>query len=571
MKADESQILDAHGRPASMTIPAQSKRSFEGARVSRLETDWHTAQTSMDHDLRWQLKRLIDRSRWFEQNSEYGEGYLKLMERNVLGPEPFTLQMKVTEPDGTHDKLAEQAIETAWKDWGRKENCDLSHSLSLSDHYRVALRAMLRDGGALIIKHTGMSLGKYAFRIEARDIDFLDPDYNVDLKNGGRIVMSVELDTVGRPIAYHLLGSHPGDTYWTSRNQMRTRVMSSRVIHPFIRTRSNQTRGFPQFAAIMPNFRQFSGYREAAVVASRIGASGMGWLTKSPGEGEQWSGDRNPNGGFYMNFEPGTVHELPIGYHYESHKPDHPQTAYSEFVKEHLRGGAAALGVSYANLANDAGDANFSSQRVHSIEEREQYKMTQRVFREHVCEDIFASWLAASLMAGAIRVPSAGREPRPIPVEKFDKMNHPVFRGRGWQWLDPRNESMAAKTDMETGVVSKAQIIAQRGGDEEEVQDEIRQSIEQDMELGLVGTTRLEAMARGRAMVAATETETKEPMLAKLGVNGMQALSMFIQQLGQGEMTPEAVMVMLKSVFGFSDADAKTIADSAKQPQQNTT
>ena len=79
--------------------PTQT-RGFDAARASRLTNDWNASQTSMDYDLRNGLQVLINRSRSLAQNGSMGEGYLKLLERNVLGATPFVLQSKIFEADG---------------------------------------------------------------------------------------------------------------------------------------------------------------------------------------------------------------------------------------------------------------------------------------------------------------------------------------------------------------------------------------------------------------------------------------------------------------------------------------
>lgn len=542
--------------PAKRAIASKNvtaRRSFDGGRFDRLNADWITSQTSLDADLRFQLKTLINRARWFEQNTEYGEAYLKLIERNVVGPDPFRLQMKILNPDGAHDRQAEIAIETAWEAWGKKRNCSVNESMSLCDHYKVAARSIVRDGGCLIRKWTGSGFGPHQFQIEALDIDYLDPDYNVELKDGSRIVMSVEIDRRGRPVAYHLLGAHPGDIYWTGKGPKRTRVNADKIIHPFIRKRANQARGYTEFAAIMPNIKHLQGYKESSLVNARQAAARMMFLQRQPGELSGYSGEETEQGGKYMDLEPGIAEVLPTGMQPVAWDPKQPNTGYGDFVKENIRGNASALGISYMNLANDPGDANFSSARISVVEEREQYKMLQRVMIEHVCEDIFSAWLFSALGAGAILGPAGN----PMPVGQYQKFNRPHFRGRRWPWLDPRADSEAAKNDLENGIVSVAQVIGERGGDDEQVIDEIAQTQEARSLLGLVPSEKLDAIAKARAMAQAEESDKPEPLIATLGVGGVQALTTLIGSVSQGQIQPQQAQSLLITVFGFSEEQAR--------------
>lgn len=522
---------------------APAKRSFEGARLTRLENDWIAGQTSIDYDMRWQLKILINRARSFEQNNEYAAGFLRLMENNVLGSNPFVLQMKVKEPTGAHDKVAEQIIEREWKKWSQPANCTIMGNMSMCDVYRVSLRSLLRDGALLVRKHKG---GKYGMQLEPIDIDYLDPDYNDELANGNRIRMSVETNESGRPVAYWLLGDHPGDVLFQGRNMTRTRVPASQIIHGFFQTRANQSRGYPVFAPAMLQSRNLAGFREATIVNARASAAKMGFFEKTPGEVGGYGGDSAP-GGKYMDAEAGSLEELPVGLKFTAWDPKQPTTGYADFVRECLRGMATALGVSYMTFANDPGDANYSSARIGMLEEREGYKSLQRWMIDHFCIPIFEDWLFASLSRQQLDF---------LPVSKYEKFNMPFFQGRRWQWVDPEKEAKGYREAIEIGITSPARVIGELGDDEEEVLDEIRQTMDERARLGLHSTEKLAAIARGNA-------DTKKegsPMIDSLGAVGSQALSALLGQAASGGITADALEQLLVSVYGFEPGAAKKIA-----------
>jgi lambda family phage portal protein len=458
-------------------------RSFSAAKSNRLTMDWQTSQTSIDYDLRWNLQALINRARDLEQNNEYICGFLRMAENNVLGANPFILQMKIYEQDGiTHDRLAETLIESAWKDFSKPRVCSISQTLSLRDIYRIGLRSMLRDGALLIRIHRGADLNKYGIALEPVDIDFLDVEYNEELSNGNRIRMSIEFDARNRPVAYWLLGRHPGDYSYTA-GQKRHRVPAADIIHLFLQTRPQQARGYPVFASAMTDIKQLAGYKEAEIVAARVAASKMGFFEKTPGENASYTGPNAEQGGKYMDAEPGALEELPAGLKFSQWSPDHPTSQYGDFVKECLRGIATSLGVGYMSFANDAGDANYSSARMAILEEREGYKMLQGFLIQHLCVRIFDDWLFSSLALGAIG--TAGGSP--LPLSKFDKFNNPHFQGRRWQWVDPQKEAAGYGLALELGLTSASRIIAeQQGADEAEILSEIELTHEQRKRLGLL-------------------------------------------------------------------------------------
>ena len=57
------------------------------------------------------------------------------------------------------------------------------------------------------------------------------------------------------------------------------RIPAEQVIHIFMPLRAGQTRGEPWLSPVMPAMKQLGGFREAAVINARIGASKMGFFT----------------------------------------------------------------------------------------------------------------------------------------------------------------------------------------------------------------------------------------------------------------------------------------------------
>ena len=529
-KTSEVEILDHAGRPY------RQARRFEGAKVNRLTLDWLTTQNRLDADLHNDLSRLIQRTRDMEQNDSYTEGFLKQVERNVVGANPFTLQMKIREPNGAHDKTAEQTIEHHWKDFCKARNLTVTEQLSFADMCRIIIRQAITDGGILIRKHLGV--GKYRIQIEPLDIDYLDIEYNTTLPNGNVVRMSIETNRMGKVVAYHLLGEHPGDyMYRTGANrQLRTRVDSKQIYHVFLPKRAQQTRGYPEFASSIRDNRDLKGYREAEITAARTAAAKMGFFTKPSGEGAAYMGPDADKAGKYMDAEPGAMEELPAGLQFQQWDPQHPTSQYGSFTKEVLRSMATSLGVSYMTFANDAGDANFSSARIHLLEERETWKMLQGILVDHFVEPLFCDWLYTALASQTVA----------LPLAKYDKFCHPHFQGKRWPWVDPKNDMEAAILAMEKGIKSPADIVAEFGSDEEEVLDAIRQTLLDRAELGLVAGTTLDAIAK------ATQTEEVQGgMVQSLGAGGLQAMTAVLAQIGDKTLTPKQGQAILETVFGL--------------------
>jgi lambda family phage portal protein len=428
----------------------KAERSFKASGGGRLAMDWIVAPLSADAAMRGHLGAIRNRARDLERNNEWVRGFLRSLENNVLGEAGIQLQMRVQEADGRFDELANDRIEMAWWQWGRPGRCDLSGRYSWGDLQRLALRCLARDGEVLV----RMVRRRDGLRLQVVEADLLDVDDNRLEANGNEVRFGVELDPDRRPVAYHLLGRHPGDLdFQNVASRARIRVPADEIIHLFRPERPDQTRGLPWLVASMQRLKMLDGYAEAELVAARTGAAKMGFLTKQTPDG--WTGEIDGDGNLSMDASPGTIEELPPGVSFQSWDTNHPNSGYGDFVKNCLRGVATSLGISYNTLASDLEGVNYSSIRAGLLEEREVWKAVQRFMIEHLCELVFEEWLAIELLSGRLG----------LPFEKMWKFNAPEFRGRRWPWVDPKKDIEASILAVAHRHRSLRDVIAENGGD----------------------------------------------------------------------------------------------------------
>src|SRR4051812_3983819 len=100
MKASIFQRLKLAGRALSGKL---SQRSFAGADVNRLTSDWGTTVTSADAESRNDLGTLRTRCRQLERDNDYFARFLNLLDNNIIGSEGVALHMHITDPNGELD------------------------------------------------------------------------------------------------------------------------------------------------------------------------------------------------------------------------------------------------------------------------------------------------------------------------------------------------------------------------------------------------------------------------------------------------------------------------------------
>lgn len=451
-----------------------AKRAYQGANTGRLFADFITSNRSPDAEIRFALETLRNRCRDLERNNEYARRFVHLLKTNVVGEKGVNMQVKARNTDGTFDRIGNLQIEREWAAWGKKGNCTVDGKMSWLDAQKFFVQSLARDGEVLIRKVNYPN--KWGFALEFLEPDILDEKKNETLPNGNQIRMGVEIDKYFKPVAYHLLTVHPGDGgYYSPLARRHTRVEADKILHVFIGERAQQTRGVPMMSSAIASLKMLHGYREAELVAARVGASKMGFFTSSTGNdfpADDYEDSFIP----IMQAEPGTMHQLPAGTDFKAFDPTHPTTAFADFEKAILRGIASGLGVSYNSLANDLEGVSYSSIRQGSLEDRDFYKTLQQFMIQHFVEPVYREWLSMAMTTSALS----------LPITKFDKFFESTsFRARGFAWVDPQKEITAAVTAMNNGIMSMQDVSNQYGRDIEETFEQIAMETELAKEFGV--------------------------------------------------------------------------------------
>ncbi len=464
-------------------------RAYVGAKTDLTTINWLTANTSINADLQAALPTLRARSRDLCANTPLGRRFLTLVRNNVVGPHGLRFQSMAMRAGGDLDTRTNDAIEAWFADWSRKEHCDIAQRRSFPALCRGIVAAVARDGEALVRKVRGTDAGPHGFALQWLEADRLDHGYHDTLRNGNAVRMGVETDTRGRHVAYHVLTYHPGeDVYGGKPRATRERVPASDMLLVMTAERAEQVRGVPWMHAVLIDAKMLAGFEEAAVVAARAGASKFGWLKQTePGDA---SGNAVPDfdevtsgGGAAMNFEAGSIGTIPFGWDFGSFNPDYPSQAFDPFVKAVMHRHAAGLDVAHHNLSGRMDGVNYSSARIAELNERDGWTTLQQWFIDELVAPVAAEALMFALLNG--RVTTAGGAV--LPAENFERYRKAmVFEGRGWDWVDPRNEVESNAKAIETGLDSRTAIAARQGRNFEDVVKNLKREREMLAAAGLL-------------------------------------------------------------------------------------
>lgn len=457
-------------------VPA--KRDYAAASKGRLYMDFKGSNKSADAEIRWSLRDLRNRSRDLERNNEYARRYLQLLQTNIVGENGFRLQLKGRNIDGTIDMAGNNIIEAAWEEFSRLGGSTVDGKMSMTDLSNHVIRGMARDG-EVFLHIVNKNYLRHGIGVQIIEPDRVDEQMNETLRDGNQVRMGIELDSSTRRVAaYHVLVNNPGDYDYATNTTgiFRQRIPADRMLHIYLQERADQTRGVPWTVTAMPALKMLHGYREAELVAARVGAAKMGFFTSPAGDGFTADGYEDTFTPLY-DAEAGTFHQLPAGVDFKAFDPTHPTTAFADFEKAILRGIAGGLGVSYTALANDLEGTSYSSIRQGALEERDFYKTQQRFMIEHFIDPMFRLWMRHVMDFALIPINGPG---------KFEKFALGIsWRARGFQWVDPLKEINAAVVGLQNGIISHTDIAATYGRDAEETFAQIQRDKEMAKIFGL--------------------------------------------------------------------------------------
>ena len=136
------------------------------------------------------------------------------------------------------------------------------------------------------------------------------------------------------------------------------------------------------------------------------------------------------------------------------------------------------------------------------LQDQEAFKALQYQLRENFLSIVFDEWLEAAVLSGTLQLPTYLDEPNKYKMVKW------LFRG--WGWVDPMKEVQSAKEAIRAGLKTQSQVIAEMGGDLEELLMARKNEIDMAAELGLEFDTEVKANTQESSNIEPRPNENYE-------------------------------------------------------------
>ena len=434
------------------------RRQYQGARISRLESGWTTTPTGANWELRLSLRTLRARARDVARNNSHFKKFLTMARTNIIGPRGIQLQVRAELPDGSLNTKLNKQVEDAFWEWSFKENCTASGKLDWFAAQNLFVTQLARDGEVLIQKIQTAD-NPFGFALKFIDVSYLDETYDDQLPSGNRVIMSVEVDGNDKPVAFWLTTPASEYVHQWRQTKNRVRVPADEIIHAFlIYDDETQVRGVTWFHTALIDAKQLHGYKEGVITSARAAASAFGMLMEQEADETEFTGEEDEYGyerNIELDVSPLSMNIVPKGYEFQQFDPKQPTQNHPAFYKSILMDLAVGLDVFYFSLSGDMEAVNYSSARVGLNEERDIWKGLQLFTITNFCREIYHDWARSAWLAGRLK----------LNAKDFKQIRNPMWRARGWVYIDPQKEVGANVTAIENKLASFTEVLAEQGKD----------------------------------------------------------------------------------------------------------
>ena len=405
------------------------------------------------------------RARWLVRNNGYAANAIESWAANTVGDG--------ISPNSSIAQAARKgAVQRLWLAW-----TDDADAEGLTDFYglqRRAAREVFMTGEVFLrFRPRQLKDGLVVpLQVQMLPSEMLPLSHNAVDGNGNVIRQGIEFDRVGRRVAFHFLRRHPGDSTDPGFAGETVRVPANEVLHIIDPVEAGQLRGVSRFAPAIVKLFLLDQYDDAELDRKKVAAMYAMFVTSPAPDNPLAPPDEE------YEVAPGQVVRLDPGEDVTVSAPADSGATYEPFQYRTLLQISAALGIPYGYLTNDGAKGNFSNSRLSLIEFRRRVSAWQHsVMVFQMCRPVWARFMDTAVLAGALRLPGYDRR-----RAEYLACN---WLPTKWDWVDPLKDANAEIAQIEAGLKSRTQAIAERGYDAEQVDAEIARERDREKRLGL--------------------------------------------------------------------------------------
>lgn len=375
-------------------------------------------------------------------------------------------------------------IRAIWDEWSPSADAD-----GVLDAYGLQVlgaRALFEAGEVFLRARPRRSTSPLGVPVQVQMLEAeMCPHWDTDVWPGlppdNKIRQGVEFTRYGERAAYWFYKEHPGDGGQPSKDNL-VRVAASMVSHVFEVRRPGQVRGVSDLASVLTRLKASGDLEDAVLDRQKIANLFALFITRpAPPDDEvdidpltglpkYYGTDGAPTAGL----EPGISQELRPGEDVKFATPPSAGVAYSEYLRSLQIGTAAGQGLPYELMSGDIQNVSDRTLRIVMQEFRRYCQQRQWItLIPRLCQPMVTWCMETAALRGV------------LPASMLAEARRPTWRPQGWEYIHPVQDAQGKQILYELGVISKSQIIAERGDDPQQVFDERQADSQAEQQRGL--------------------------------------------------------------------------------------
>lgn len=439
-------------------------RAYEGAETTETRgSSWLGSRLSADSALEEDLVTLRTRSREIYRNDPLGGAVETRC--NLVVSYGFTPQARIKARSGliteAQARTYNEQLEEVFAQLAPL--IDRSGKRSLWQILRLAERHHGFDGESFtVMSDIGMADKPIPLTLEV-----IDPE-RVETPPGKlanpRVRMGIEYDARGVIVAYWIRKTHPFDNLDIS--EQFDRVPADRVLHVYEQWFAGQSRGLPWLTRTLNRVKDTKDFDEATIIAAQVEACFAAFVKTAlpPGDAAAAAAAGAGDGRRYEDIRPGSIRYLSHADEMYFSQPSRPGNAFQPFMEWQHRRMAAGMNFPYEMVAKNWGGLSFAAGRLSLADARLFVRSQQKLLCEQWLSKVWNRIVDESVMVGAVD----------IPARNFARLPW-AFHAHSWTppaWpyaLNPGEEVDATIKKVDNNLMTKAEAVAELGGDWEDV------------------------------------------------------------------------------------------------------
>jgi len=547
------------------------QRAYAGAEANRLTNHSKPKNQAADSELLGPFGADAMRAwaRKLVRDNAYAWGVIDTIVSSVVGC-GIHAQSMIEEDDGTDLEDTNLGRDAIWADWC--EVCDVNGEYSFVEMQRMIQREIAEAGEVLV--HVVQTPGKeyrgisrpVPLALELIEADRLasDKDTFAVARDGGlRIIRGIELDELGKPLAYWIYPDHPNAPQAWNREPVR--IPAKDILHLFRRERIGQSRGVSWFAPVVSWLRDLGVYVDNELQASAVAAC-FGVAIKTEGStgglsGPSGSDTTDDNGNALEYLEPAMVVRLGLNESIESINPGRPNSASEPWISLMLRGIGVGTGLSYEVVSRDYSKTSYSSSRTSQLEDRRRFRSWQKYLVTHLCQPVWDRFNESAALAGNKAFPTMAEF-----LEDRRRFSAVEWQTPEWEWVDPQNEQQASQNSIDALQSTYQVELGNRGRNWRQVMYQRAKEERLKAQLGLttLEQAKVDAKAGPESPEMAAAGSSEMAGLSRLQwMNNRKAIKDVLNQFASGDITETEANVYLSGV-GISEQNVIALIEDAR-------